>query len=85
MTSAEWSVLQATPWTPGHVTESVGAPPPDATWYHVSFLWPIVSMAAYLQAKASAHTDKHILYYAKALDLPTREITKPEVYKEMLA
>ena len=85
LTSAEWSALQATAWTPGQVAESVDAPQPDATWYHASFLWSIVSMAAYLQAKASAQTAKKVLYYVQAVDIPSPKITKPELYKEMLA
>ena len=85
MTSPEWSVLQATAWTPGHATESVGAPPPDAAWYHASLLWSVVSMAAYLQAKASAQTAKKTLYYVQAVDVPSPRVTKPEFYKEVLA
>merc|ERR1712032_660728 len=49
LTQAEWSALQATAWSQGSAAESVGAAQPDATWYHSSFLWSVVSMAAYLQ------------------------------------
>ena len=54
-------------------------------WYHSSFLWSIVSMAAYLQAKASAQAANRTLYDLQAVDSPTPRKANPELYEEMLA
>ena len=85
LTQAEWSALQATAWSQGSAAESVGAAQPDANWYHSSFLWSVVSMAAYLQAKASAQAAQRMLYYVQAVDVPSQRIADPALFKEMLA
>ena len=84
LSSAEWNALQATEWSPGRHTPSSGAVQPAANWYHSSFLWSNVCMAAYLQAKASAQAAHKTLYYVQAVDRPTTNTTNQDIYEEML-
>ena len=82
LSKKECAALTATAWKPDKDAASVGAV--ESNWYHSSFLWSIVSMAAYVQAKASAVEAKKTLYYVQAVDVATPSTRDKKIYKEML-
>ena len=57
---------------------------PDVTgWYHTCYVWSVISMAAFLEARESARKAQKILFYVQTVDMPMNLATQsgPESQK----
>ena len=74
----DWQALLATELD----TQKDGAANPVTTgWYKTCYVWSIVSMAAFVEARESARTAQKTLYYIQAVDICTNPLST-EVNKE---
>ena len=69
LTNEEWQALENTELNPTEIQNDPEAfLQRTAGWFESSYLWSIVSMAAYSRAPASAHRHKHTLFVCQAVD-----------------
>ena len=64
---SEWQALLATELD----NDSPSAAKPDvAGWYHTSYVWSVIAMATFVEARESARIAQKTLFYIQAVDLP---------------
>jgi len=67
LSERDWQSLLAT--ERADFTQS--ADKPDVTgWYHTCYVWSIIAMASFVEARESARRAEKTLYYIQAVDLP---------------
>ena len=80
LSESDWQALQAT-----EIDNNISsAEKPDVTgWYHTCYVWSVISMAAFLEARESARKAQKILFYVQAVDMPMNLATQsgPESQK----
>ena len=66
LSNSDWQALLATEHAEDH-----GGDQPDVTgWYHTCYLWSVISMAAFVEARESARMAQKLLFYIQAVDVP---------------
>ena len=64
---SEWQALLATELD----NDSPSAAKPDvAGWYHTSYVWSVIAMATFVEARESARIAQKTLFYIQAVGLP---------------
>ena len=67
LTDSEWQALLATELDDHHPS----AAKPDVTgWYHTSYVWTVIAMSTFVQARESARSAQKTLFYIQAVDMP---------------
>ena len=67
LAESDWQALLATE----RADFTVSADKPDVTgWYHTCYVWSIISMAAFVEARESARIAQKTLFYIQAVDVP---------------
>ena len=64
---------------------SAGKPAVDThEWYHTCYVWSVVSMASFLEARESARKSKNTLFYIQAVDICTNFAAPPGPFAQEL-
>ena len=66
LSESDWQAISATELA----EDTVNAAKPVTGWYHTCYVWSIISMAAFVEARDSARIAQKTLYYIQAVDLP---------------
>ena len=67
LSESDWQALLATELA----DDTLSADKPDVTgWYHTCYVWSIISMAAFVEARESARRAQKTLFYIQAVDVP---------------
>ena len=67
LSESDWQALLATELD----NNTSSTEKPDLTgWYHTCYVWSVISMAAFLEARESARIAQKQLFYLQAVDMP---------------
>ena len=87
LAEGDWQALLAT--EAAELTSSAEKPAPVNGWYHSCYLWSVVAMASFMEARESARRSKVTLYYVQAVDIlkscaaPSPDVA-PDLYQALL-
>ena len=65
LSDSDWQALLATELD----DDTPSAEKPDVTgWYHTCYVWSVISMAAFVEARESARTSQKTIFYIQAVE-----------------
>ena len=87
LNNAQWQALLKTERSAAQPARANAEQPDESNCYHVCYCWSVITMAAYMLARASAGKARQTLFYAQAVDQALTLIqhaSKEEFYDEIL-
>ena len=87
LTPEQWQALRNTERSAEQPAAGSAEQPAEADYYHVCYCWSVITMAAFMLARASARRSGQTLFYAQAVDQPLTVIqraSREDFYAELL-
>ena len=83
----QWQALLKTERSAEQPVDASAEQPDESSYYHVCYCWSVITMAAFMLARASAQKSGQTLFYAQAVDqalTPMQRASGREFYEELL-
>ena len=87
LSHAQWQAMMKTDRGAEHPADDTTQRPDESDCYHVCYCWSVITMAAFMLARVSAHRCGQTLFYAQAVDQPQTLVdcaTKAAFFEELL-